>query len=128
VMERIGDWKWRFSSGRELYVVMDTIAIGLETLTVYSGCDHEFLPSIPQHDREDSDEELSWTPAERAELADAMIERWQHFKASACAGEHSFGRWMYGSGIDGTFGKSRVCHICGHSESVDVSETEYRQS
>lgn len=75
-MERQKDTvdRWVLSSGRVLYVVVDTIGLNLIDGTVHSGHDHSFDVVG------DWSDESPWTPDERAEVADFMIAKWQAFK------------------------------------------------
>jgi hypothetical protein len=130
--------QFRLSSGR----VIDpgALIVGIDpNLQVWGGYDDNLFV-WPDPDEDEYRPCSPWTPAERAELADYMIERWQEFKKAAAPKDEdetaaSGGRDEYGPGCDETgrvnralpprgdsYGKPPVglrnwdCRIDGHED------------
>jgi len=72
------DRSYELSTGRQFGVNQGIIGLSPQ-LRVYEGYDGGLL--VTDQEAINSCDDNPWTSAERRELADAMIERWQAFKA-----------------------------------------------
>ena len=70
-----GHKRFMLSTGRVVYANRDIVGLDTVTLEVFQGYDGD----IPVWPDEWSDQE-GWTPDERRELAEYMIERWTAFR------------------------------------------------
>jgi len=81
-MEHLGGSRYRLSTGREINASFGGY-IGLSPeMRVGLGCDthaDEVTPEVVIREGMSIDPADFWTPAERAELADFMIEQWRRF-------------------------------------------------
>jgi len=77
-----GDNTYTLSSGRTFYAHLGIIGINPALDEISHGYDGTV--DTEQIDHYDGTSEPAWTPAERAELADEMIRRWQTWKEVGC--------------------------------------------
>ena len=121
-MERIGTHQYRLSTGRIIDAKRGLIGIsrvdestqdpsfgGFELSEGHS--DHLYDLSDPQHLMADR---VAFTPAERVELADFMIQQWRAFRTKAGEPLEGYRRKVLESIVDVQGGTVTVRLSCGH--------------